>query len=155
MIISILLFIVLLVYIHYLVKNQYIHLENFVDMGNPDTSHTINLSLTRTYDCKNMCGPTATCAITKEQCSTDVDCNGCRPRFGKKNNIMYATKIEGSPDTSPIKGLHMGLHTWRSKFDQTKKIFDARYKPKNALNYPERYTLSGEFVDDGPYAFNS
>lgn len=47
------------------------------DTGSPETSHTVDLPLNTTYSCSNMCGPLSRCAITGEQCTSDVDCYGC------------------------------------------------------------------------------
>ena len=43
------------------------------------TSHTVDLPLTTSYSCKNFCGPKSQCAITREQCTSDIDCQGCNP----------------------------------------------------------------------------
>ena len=51
-----------------------------------------------------------------------------------------------------------GMNTWRSKFDTEQEMFDERYKPVNLINmqnYPYRYTLSGEFLTNGPLASNA
>ena len=51
-----------------------------------------------------------------------------------------------------------GTNLWRGKFDIEQEMFDERYKPPNLINmpnYPYRYTLSGEFLTDGPLASNS
>lgn len=42
------------------------------------TSHTVNLPINTDYSCQNMCGPNAQCSITREQCSSDIDCYGCQ-----------------------------------------------------------------------------
>jgi hypothetical protein len=37
-------------------------------------------------------------------------------------------------------------------------MFDKRYKPSNVQympDYPERYSLSGQFVEDGPFPSNA
>jgi len=51
-----------------------------------------------------------------------------------------------------------GGNIWFSDFIKDKKMFDERYKPKNIEfmpNYPERYSLTGQFIEDGPFAANS
>lgn len=52
---------------------------NYNDLNSPAYSHTVDLPLTNPISCKNFCGPKAQCAITGEQCSTDIDCYGCNP----------------------------------------------------------------------------
>ena len=87
MILSIFLIIIIYIWIHYLVQNNYIT-EGFVtkgfegiirDTGSPETSHTVDLPLTTTYSCKNSCGPQSRCSITGHQCTSDIDCPGCQP----------------------------------------------------------------------------
>jgi len=51
-----------------------------------------------------------------------------------------------------------GVNTWFSAFEEEKDIFDKRYKPPELPNMPKyekRYTLSGQFIDDGPFPANS
>jgi hypothetical protein len=53
---------------------------------------------------------------------------------------------------------NFGGNTWMSQFESKQALFDRRYKPqqlKNMPNYPERYSLTGQFVEDGPFASNS
>jgi len=52
---------------------------NYNDLNSPLYSHTVNLPFNSPYSCQNFCGPKAQCAITREQCSTDIDCFGCQP----------------------------------------------------------------------------
>jgi hypothetical protein len=48
---------------------------------NPDSQLTVqNVDVVNNfYTCKNFCGPKAQCAITREQCVADIDCDGCTP----------------------------------------------------------------------------
>jgi len=53
---------------------------------------------------------------------------------------------------------NFGVDVWMSKFNEDNKLFDKRYKPSGLQfmpNYPEKYTLSGNFIEDGPYASNA
>ena len=53
---------------------------------------------------------------------------------------------------------NFGGNIWISQFESEQALFDKRYKPnhlKNMPNYPERYSLSGQFVENGPFAANS
>jgi len=54
---------------------------------------------------------------------------------------------------------NFGGNIWFSEFESDKVLFDKRYKPsKNTQfmpNYPKRYSLTGQFVEDGPFAANS
>lgn len=47
------------------------------DSNSPLTTHNVDL-VNNKYSCSNFCGPNAQCAITREQCSSDIDCKGCQ-----------------------------------------------------------------------------
>ena len=63
---------------------------NYNDTNSPGYSHTVNLPINDPVSCKNFCGPQAQCAITREQCSSDIDCQGCNP--GPKPKDSCTTK---------------------------------------------------------------
>ena len=63
---------------------------NYNDTNSPAYSHTVNLPINDPVSCKNFCGPQAQCAITREQCSSDIDCQGCNP--GPKPKDSCTTK---------------------------------------------------------------
>jgi len=52
---------------------------NYNDINSPLYSHTVNLPINDTTSCQNFCGPKSQCAITREQCTSDIDCYGCNP----------------------------------------------------------------------------
>jgi hypothetical protein len=60
--------------------------------------------------------------------------------------------------SKPVKP-NFGIDTWKSSFDQSKQLFDERYKPPNNIQfmptYPNRYSLSGVFIEEGPIASNA
>jgi len=58
----------------YMFRNHYIS-EAFMS----DTTHDVDLPLTTTTSCQNMCGPPGRCSITGTQCLSDIDCYGCQP----------------------------------------------------------------------------
>ena len=67
------------------------------------------------------------------------------------------TKITSNMYSKPTMAT-FGIDTWTETFDEGKALFDKRYKPSanvKMLNYPERYTLTGQFIEDGPFAANS
>ncbi len=106
--ISILLLIGLFKWSNYLIKNGYINkfvVENFipylVDSNTPLTSHTVNLPLNTKSSCKNFCGPKAQCSITREQCTSDVDCYGCQPKPKPIAPILFA-EIRGQNDAGKL-----------------------------------------------------
>ena len=53
---------------------------------------------------------------------------------------------------------NFGVNTWSASFNEGQKLFDARYKPVGLQympKYPEMYSLTGEFVEDGPLPSNA
>ena len=73
----------------------------YKDTNTPLTSHTVNLPINTTYQCQNFCGPNAQCSITREQCTSDVDCQGCQPIF--KNLEQPVTKeVRGQNDAGKL-----------------------------------------------------
>jgi len=76
--------------------------------------------------------------------TTDI---GTQAKIFRPSNIN-----KGSPQAN------FGINTWRSKFDIIQKLFNRRYKPKVLTfmrNYPYQYSLSGEFLNNGPLASNA
>lgn len=52
---------------------------------------------------------------------------------------------------------NFGVNTWRASFNEGQKLFDARYQPSGLQympKYPEMYSITGEFVEDGPLPSN-
>ena len=197
--ISFLLLIIIFKWINYLVTNNYVKLSEPVfegfdvntqairDTGSPDTTHNVDMPLTTTTSCKNMCGPPNRCSITGQQCMSDIDCPGCEPLvpplspsnganiigdddagkltvgvtpnysplttgFGTQARIVTEDKFRkpAMPD--------FGIDKWSAKFIKGRKLFDDRYKPsglKNMPSYSDRYSITGEFVDEGPLPSNS
>lgn len=51
-----------------------------------------------------------------------------------------------------------GVNTWMNKFNEQDKTFEKRYTPNDLqymMSYPDRYSLTGDFVEDGPLASNA
>ena len=198
--ISFLLLIYIFKWINYLVTNNYVKLtgQPFVerfdtntqairDTGSPDTTHNVDVPLTTTSSCKNMCGPPNRCSITGQQCFSDIDCPGCQPQVpplspSTGENIVGdddagKLTVGVTPNYSPLTtgfGTQarivtedtfkkpampdFGKDTWSDKFIKGRKLFDDRYKPsglKNMPSNPDRYSITGQFVDEGPLASNS
>jgi len=152
----------------------------------PKTSHTVNLPLNTTYSCKNFCGPTSRCAITGQQCFTDIDCPGCQPYspplpkstsgdvpgdndagkltwgvtpqyssltsgFGTQERIITDDMYAQPPQPN------FGVDEWGESFNQSQELFNRRYKPNQLQympNYQPQYSLTGEFIGDGPLPAN-
>ena len=75
---------------------------NYNDLNSPEYSHTVNLPINDPVSCKNFCGPNAKCLLTKEQCTSDIDCQGCNP--GPTKQTACQTK-----DVKPYDGAGKGL----------------------------------------------
>jgi hypothetical protein len=181
-IISVLLFSFMFQWIEYLFENNYIK-EAF------QTSHSVDLPLTTTYSCQNFCNPSSRCAITGQQCFTDIDCPGCQPYKppAKKNAVKIdeivgddaagkltvnvtprysslttdiGTKAKAFPRKQFSKAplADYGIDIWRNNFDEQEKLFNKRYKPNQLQympNYSKRYSVTGEFVEEGPISSNA
>lgn len=53
---------------------------------------------------------------------------------------------------------NFGTNNWSIAFNETDSLFNKRYKPGKLQfmpNYPERYSLTGDFIVDGPFASNA
>ena len=72
----------------------------------------------------------------------------------------YGTKqrvITSNMYSKPITP-NFGINNWSLAFNETDSLFNKRYKPgklKLMPNYPERYSLTGDFIVDGPLASNA
>ena len=53
---------------------------------------------------------------------------------------------------------NFGVDVWSQEFNEDQKLFDQRYKPSGLQympDYPKRFSLTGEFIEDGPFASNA
>jgi len=64
------------------------------DSNSPKNSHNVDV-VNNKYSCSNFCGPQSQCAVTREQCTSDVDCNGCQPPIDEPPK--YLTTLEVKP----------------------------------------------------------
>jgi len=126
--------------------------------GYNNNRQTIDLPINTASSCSNFCGPQSICAITSEQCSTDIDCYGCTPPITSAppttlNAVSYndagkltsettptfsvltsdigthAFQIKGEKNTLPPKYNH-GVNTWRRTFDKEQQLYETRYNPQ-------------------------
>jgi len=71
-------------------------------------------------------------------------------------DIGTRSKLVNDPHIQPPQ-YFKGVNQWRETFDAGEELFDKRYNPNSqqfTLKYPQRTTLSGEFIDNGPLAAN-
>jgi len=53
---------------------------------------------------------------------------------------------------------NFGVNVWAAGANQEYNLFNKRYKPPQLnymSNYPQRYSFTGEFIEDGPFASNA
>ena len=128
-----------------------------IDMGTPETSHTVNLPINTTFSCENMCGPLARCSKTGEQCTSDVDCYGCQPKvyepaYTKKNvggqndagkltagitprysvlttDIGTQAKLYGKGENLMPMQYFKGVNEWRKSFDAGMELYNKKFNP--------------------------
>jgi hypothetical protein len=101
------------------------------------------------------------------------DASGCIPGDNDAGKLTWGVTPRYSPLTSGY-GTHeavitsnmysrpampnFGVNTWLSEFNEEDALFNKRYKPYGLTympNYPERYSLTGEFIEDGPFPSNA
>ena len=66
---------------------------------------------------------------------------------------FFGKKVLGKP-AEP----NHGINTWRTKWNVGNKLFKERYADVGLpmqMNYPSRYLMSGEFIENGPLAANA
>ena len=71
--------------------------------------------------------------------------------YGTQKAII-TDKLYGKPSQA-----NFGINTWRSSFDEGQELFNKRYKINQLQympNYPSMYSITGEFIGDGPLPSN-
>lgn len=169
--------------IHQITADDLVYFGNRTREFFTQTTQTINMPINTRYSCQNFCGPTSRCAITGQQCFTDMDCSGCQvvdfkqsshlenipgdnsagkltvgqtPQYSSLTSGFGTQELLLSHRSKPDQA-NFGVNTWKADYDQTKELFDRRYKPNPtefSPSYSDTYTLSGEFKDDGPLPSN-
>ena len=88
---------------------------------------------------------------TYSQLTTDI---GTRAKLFDNQNDNKKHNKNASKPLQP----NFGVNTWISKFNGGQQLFDQRYKPAGLQfmpTYEKQYSLSGEFIVDGPLASNA
>lgn len=86
-------------------------------------------------------------------------------KLGPKGNVLSTlttdigtqATLTGPDYLKPAPEYTLGVNTWRSHFDDGMELYQKRYEPKDLeqlINYPSRFTLSGEFKNSEPIAAN-
>ena len=88
---------------------------------NPDSPLTVqNVDVVNNfYTCKNFCGPKAQCAITREQCVADIDCDGCTPPTLIRQNKNKNKTIESFTQLSSCDMPQNDVAAGKLTFSQT------------------------------------
>jgi hypothetical protein len=194
--VSLCLFYIIIFWFKELLKNQYISIKESFDnntqinteytlnmpiipfpkdalidynkINGPEYSHTVNLSINDPITCKNFCGPKSQCLLTRNQCTSDIDCPGCLPNSkpflrqpptnvkayedsGKigQQGLTYSPLINkvnldmeevypGSKN-SVLKRPYQGVDMWEKSFNDGLKIYDRKMMSKYRLNNFEKY----------------
>lgn len=143
--------------------------------------NNVQLPLNTTYSCRNMCGPTARCSITGQQCLADADCPGCQPYVpplppsniknvwpensaGKLTVGMTPTYSELTTDMGtqakffePVNRLRpapqadFGKNTWITRFKEEQNMYDERYKP---TDYKYMITFPERYSATGEFVYS-
>ena len=125
--------------------------------------------------------------MTGQQCTSDIECPGCQPNVSQpQTNPQYTPNVPGNDDAgkldykpgystlttdigskaaiyndnkmgAPVQA-NFGQNTWIDKFNESRQLFDERYKPaglQNLPSYPDRPSTTGQFTDEGPLAANA
>ena len=83
------------------------NLQSSYDNPNtPLTTHSVDLPINTNFTCSNVCGPTARCSKSGQQCSTDVDCynNGCQSLL-KPPTKKQVENVEDEPEADYDAGI--------------------------------------------------
>lgn len=80
---------------------------SYNDINSPLYSHTVNMPINDPVSCKNFCGPKSQCLLTREQCTSDIDCQGCNP--GPTPQSTCLTKDVEPYDDAGKLGQNQGL----------------------------------------------
>lgn len=81
---------------------------NYNDVNSQEYTHTVNLPINDPVSCRNFCGPNAKCVLTGEQCSADIDCQGCKPIEKPRSECI--TKDVKPYESSGKLTQNIGLH---------------------------------------------
>lgn len=114
-------------------------------------------------DCFGCQPKTASSSKTSDSVPGDDDAGkltvGTTPNYSTLTNDIgtRATTFTRKKNSKPISP-DFGVNTWINKFNEEDKMFEKRYTPTDLqymMSYPDRYSLTGDFVEDGPLASNA
>ena len=123
-------------------KNELI---DYKDLNSPLYSHTVNLPITDPISCKNFCGPKSQCLITREQCTSDVDCKGCNRIHPVGHYMNNFSEIYPGSKNVQIKRPYEGVDLWEDSFN---KGLDLYNKKRGTL---DKYANDVTVINSSPY----
>jgi len=71
------------------------------DSNSPKNSHNVDV-VNNKYSCSNFCGPQSQCAITREQCTSDVDCQDCQPPITAPPKYLTGEEVKPLNDAGKL-----------------------------------------------------
>ena len=156
-------------WIHYLINSGIIQecFSNDSDenLETTETTHTVNMPLTTTVSCSNMC-INARCSKTGQQCLSDIDCPGCQemkleqqqlynnpvesnnsagklttaisPNYSSlTTDIGTTSKLYNSNAKYPPPQANFGENIWMNTYNTENELFNKRYKPSGLYFMPK------------------
>jgi len=142
---------------------------NYTDLNSPLYSHNVNLPINDPISCKNFCGPKAQCLITREQCTSDVDCKGCKRIHPLGYYMNNFSQIYQGSKNAQIKRPYEGIDLWEGSFNKGLELYNKKReiedKYSNSIHsfdsldykvkYPMTVSATGLFYETTPMASNA
>ncbi len=86
-------------------------------------------------------------------------------KYGPEGNVLSVLTTDIGTQAALVDGDYLkpppqyteGVNTWRKEFEDGMELYKKRYEPKGLdgmINYPSRFSLSGQFDDKSPIAAN-
>lgn len=121
---------------------------DYNDINSPLYSRNVNMPINDPVSCKNFCGPNAQCLLTREQCTSDIDCQGCNPGPSPRDECL--TKDVAPYDAAGRLGHNLGLNysSLTTGYDNHSVDFSESYpgSKNNQINRPylgvDKWTVS-------------
>jgi hypothetical protein len=172
-------------WIHYLIKNVIIQESFSGIYDKKRKTNTVNMPLTTTISCGNMCinarcSKTGQQCLSDIDCPgckdfelekqhlyySDVKSNNSAGKLTTAISPNYSTlttdigtqsKVYNSNAKHPPQA-NFGENIWMNNYNKENELFNKRYKPSGLYlmpKYPEKYSITGTFIEDGPLSSNS
>jgi hypothetical protein len=146
-------------------------LINYNELNSPLYSHNVDLPFNSLSSCKNFCGPKSQCAITRSQCTSDIDCYGCQPpnqpvtqcntedvpgyedsgKLGQNQGLTYSQLTTGynmdfaevypGSKEAVIVPAYAGLDKWTQSFNTGLKLYNENREFSNGPTDEEQAFL--------------